>query len=81
MNHGGLSCALPADWPTQPVQCPYLDTWKVFKECSEGGVGGYSPGQGILHDSATTTCSKTVVTYITVTVSAPDVQNSKAIDS
>ena len=44
-------------------------------------VGGYSPGQCILHDSATTTCSKTLTTYITVTVPAPDVQNSTAIVS
>jgi len=38
---------LPPDLPTQQqtVQFPYLDTWKVFKECGEGGVGGYSPGQ------------------------------------
>jgi len=80
---GGLSFALqalilPPDLLTQlqTVQFPYLDTWKVFKECGEGGVGGYSPGQCILHDSATTTCSKTLITYITVTVPAPDVQNS-----
>ena len=71
---GGLSSVLqalllPPDSPTQlqTVQFPYLDTWKVFKECSEGGVGGYSPGQGILHDSATTTCSKTLMTYIALT--------------
>jgi len=42
-------------------------------------VGGYSPGQCILHDSATTVCSKTLITYITVTVPAPDVQKSTAI--
>ena len=49
---GGLSFALEAlflspDSPTQlqTVQFPYLNTWKVFKECREGGVGGYSPGQ------------------------------------
>ena len=38
---------LPSDSPTQlqTVQFPYLDTWKVFKECGEGGVGGYSPDQ------------------------------------
>jgi len=35
----------------------------------------------ILHDSATTTCSKILITYITVTVPAPDVQNSMAIVS
>jgi len=72
---------LPPDSPTQlqTVQFPYLDTWKVFKECGEGGVGGYSPGQCILHDSATNTCSKILITYITVTVPAPDVQNSTAI--
>jgi len=62
-------------------QFPYLDTWKVFKECGEGGVGVYSPGQCILHDSANTTCSKTHITYITVTVPAPDVQNTTAIVS
>jgi hypothetical protein len=56
-------------------------TWKVFKECSEGGMGGYSSGQCMLHDSATTTCSETLITYITVTVPAPDVQNSMAIVS
>ena len=66
---GGLSFALqalllPPDSPTklQIVQFPYLDTWKVLKECEEGGVGGYSPGQCVLHDKATTTCSKTPVT-------------------
>jgi len=44
---GGLSFALqalllPPDSPTelQTVQFPYLDTQKVFKECSEGWVGG-----------------------------------------
>ena len=84
----GLSFALkalflPPDSPTQlqTVQFLCLDTWKVFKECGEGGVGGYSSGQCILHDSATTTCSKTVITHITVTVPAPDVQNSTAIVS
>jgi len=30
--------------PSYTVQFPYLDTWKVFKECGEGGVGEYSPG-------------------------------------
>ena len=60
---------------------PYLDTWKVFKECGEAGVGGYSPGSCILHDSATTMCSKTLVPYITVTVPAPDIQNSTVIVS
>ena len=44
-------------------------------------MGGYSPGQCILHDSATAMCSKTLITYITATVSAPDVQNSRAIVS
>ena len=63
----------------QTVQFPYPDSWEVFKECGEGGVGGYSPGQCILHDSATTTtCSKTLITYITVTVPARDIQNSRA---
>ena len=32
----------------------------------------------ILHDSATTTCSKTHITYITVTVTAPIIQNRTA---
>ena len=66
---------LPPDSPTQlqTVQLLYLDTWNVFNECREGGVGGYLPGQCILHDSAATTCSKTIITYITVTVLAPDV--------
>ena len=44
-------------------------------------MGGYSPGQGILHDSANSTCSKTLITYISVTVPAPDVQNITAIVS
>ena len=42
---------------------------------------GYSPGQGLLHESATAMHSKTPITYITVIVLAPDVQNSKAIVS
>ena len=42
-------------------------------------MAGYSRGQCILHDSATTTCSKTHITNITVTVPAADVQNSTAI--
>ena len=37
-------------------------------------MAGYSPGQCILHDSATTTRSKTLITNITVTVPAADVQ-------
>jgi len=85
---GGLSLALqalflPPDSPSQlqTVQFPYHDTWNVFKECGEGGVGGYSPGQCIQHESATTTCSDTLITCITVTVPAPDVQNSTAIVS
>jgi len=53
----------------------------VFKVCGEGGVGGYLLGQCMLHDLATTTCSKTLITYITVTVPAPDVKNSTAIVS
>ena len=71
---------LPPDSPThlKTVQFPYHDTSMVFKEC---GVGGYSPGQCILHDPATATCSKTLITYITVIVPAPDVQNSTAIVS
>jgi len=49
------------------AQFPYLDTWKVYKESGEGGVGGYSPGQCILYDSATT-----LITYIKVTVPTPE---------
>jgi len=45
------------------------------------GVVLYSPGQDILHDSATTKRSKTPITYITVTVPALDFQNSSAIVS
>ena len=59
----------------------HLDTWKVCKECGEGGVGGYSPGQCILHDSTTTTCSNTHITYITVNVPDPNVQNNTVIVS
>ena len=72
---------LPPDSPTQlqTVQFPYLEAWKVFTECGVGGLGGYSPGQCILHESATTVRSKTLVIYITVTVPPPDVQNSTAI--
>ena len=43
MEPAGLSFALqalflPPDSPTklQTVHFPYLDTWKVFKECGEG---------------------------------------------
>jgi hypothetical protein len=33
---------------TSTVQFLYLDAWKVFKECGEGGAGGrYAPGQCI----------------------------------
>jgi hypothetical protein len=46
-----------------------------------GGVGGYLPGQCILHDSIISTRSKTLITYITVTVAAPDVENSTALVS
>jgi len=44
-------------------------------------VGGYSPGHCILRDAATITCSETHITYITVIVPAPDVQNCTAIVS
>jgi hypothetical protein len=56
-------------------------TWKVFKECGVSGVGGNSPGKCTLHDSATTICSKTLITYITLTVQASDIQNCTAIVS
>jgi len=85
---GGLPFALqalflPPDLPTQlqTVQFPYLDTWEVRNAGQVGWVGGYLPGQCILHDSATTVCSKTLITYITVTVLAPDFQNITAIVS
>jgi hypothetical protein len=55
------------------VQFPYLDTWKVFKECGEGGVGIRLAS---VCDSANTTSSKTLVTYIRVTVPAPNVAAS-----
>jgi len=74
---------LPPDLPTQlqTVQFPFPNTWNVFKECGEGGVGGYLPGQCILHESTKTTHAETLVIYITVTVPAADVQNSTAIVS
>jgi hypothetical protein len=66
---GDLSFALqalflPRDSPNQlqAVQFPYLDTGELFKECGEGGLRGYSPGLCTLHDSATATCSKTLIT-------------------
>jgi hypothetical protein len=40
------------------VQFPYLDTWKVFKECREGGVGIHLAS---VCDSANTTSSKTLL--------------------
>jgi hypothetical protein len=52
------------------VQVLYLDSYKVFKECAEGGVGICLAS---VCDSAITTCSKTLITYITVTVLAADV--------
>ena len=65
----------------QTVQFSYLDIGEVFKECGEGVVGGNKLGQFILHDSATTTCSKTLMTYITVAAPASDVQKITAIVS
>jgi hypothetical protein len=44
-----------------------------------GWVGGYWAGQCIPQDSAIATCSETLIAHITVTVQAPDVQNSTAI--
>jgi len=74
---------LPRDLPTQlqTAQFPYHDTSSIFKEWGLGRVDGYSPGECILHDPAITTCSKTLNTYIAVTVPAPDVENSTAIVS
>ena len=54
---------------------------RYLRNVGEGGVGGYSLGQSIQHDSATTACSKTLITYITVIVPARDVQNSMVIVS
>jgi hypothetical protein len=42
---------------TVEVQFSYLDTWKVFKECGQGGVG---ISLASVCDSATTTCPKTL---------------------
>jgi hypothetical protein len=55
---------------TSTVHFPYLDTWKVFKECGEGGVGIRLTS---VCDSANTTRSKTLIAYINVTVSARNV--------
>jgi hypothetical protein len=52
------------------VQFQYLDTWKVFKECGEGGVGICLAS---VYGSANTTSSKTLITYVRVTMPAPDV--------
>jgi hypothetical protein len=52
------------------VQFPYLDTWKVFKECGEGGLGIRLAS---IYDSANTIGSKTHITYFRVTVAAADV--------
>jgi hypothetical protein len=52
------------------VQFPYLDTWKVFKECGEGGVGIYLAS---VYDSVNTTCSKILITNTRLTVPAVNV--------
>jgi hypothetical protein len=54
---------------TGTVQFPYLDTWMVFKDSGEGGVGICLAS---VYDSANTTGSKTLITYIRVTMSAPN---------
>jgi hypothetical protein len=52
------------------VQFPYLDTLRVSKECREGGVGIRLAS---VYDSASTTSSKTLITYIRMAVPAPNV--------
>jgi hypothetical protein len=52
---------------TCTVLFPYLDTWKIFTECKEGGV---DIRLASVYDSANTTSSKTFITYIRVTVLA-----------
>jgi hypothetical protein len=52
------------------VQFPYFDAWKVFKECGEGGVG---IRLGIVYDSANTTGSKTLITYVSLVMPAANV--------
>jgi hypothetical protein len=52
------------------VQFPYLDTWKVRKECAEGGVGNCPAS---VCDSANTTSSKTHISSVGVTMPAPNV--------
>jgi hypothetical protein len=59
---------------TSMVQFSYLDTRKVFKECGEGGVGTRLAG---VYDSANTTSLKTLITYVRVTMLAP---NDVAVD-
>jgi hypothetical protein len=39
------------------IQFPHLDTWKVYKECGDGGVGIRLAS---VYESATTTSSKTL---------------------
>jgi hypothetical protein len=52
------------------AQFPYLDAWKVFKECREGRVGIRLPS---VYGPANTTSSKTLITYIRVTTPVPNV--------
>jgi len=52
---------------------------RYLRNAVKVGWVGNSPGQCILPDSTTTTFSKTLITYIAVTVLAPDVENSKSI--
>ena len=87
MQHGRRETAVLRKYYSpirlQTVQFRYLDTWNVFKECGEGGVGGYSSAQCTVYcmTQLLLRVIKTLITYITVNVPAPDVQNSKAIVS
>lgn len=51
------------------LQFWYRETWKLFKKFGQDGVFAW---RGYIH-SASTTCAKTFITYIRVTVPARDV--------
>jgi len=48
----------------------HLETWNIFKECGQDGVGFRLER---VYDSVTTTCTKAFITYIGLTVLAPNV--------
>jgi len=47
-----------------------LETWNVFKECRQDEVDIHLAR---VDDSATTTCTKALITYIRMIVAAPNV--------